>query len=239
MLAMIQLPAIVDRYPHQLSGGQQQRVALARALATSPKLLMLDEPLGALDLKLRKQLQIELKRIHEQTGTTFLFVTHDQDEALSMSDRVAVLRNGRIEQLGLTRTIYENPHTAFVADFIGEVSLLECERDAATPGMARISGTSHWIALPPNASAQGNSSGRFNLVVRPEHVRLHSETSAQALPARVVDIRFEGGSSVVRVELDGGPTLKARVLGLTENSTQAGSRVWVDIAGATVCLPVS
>ena len=239
MLAMIQLPAIVDRYPHQLSGGQQQRVALARALATSPKLLMLDEPLGALDLKLRKQLQIELKRIHEQTGTTFLFVTHDQDEALSMSDRVAVLRNGRIEQLGLTRTIYENPQTAFVADFIGEVSLLECERDAATPGMARISGTSHRIALPPNASAQGDSSSRFNLVVRPEHVRLRSETSAQALPARVVDIRFEGGSSVVRVELDGGPTLKARVLGLTENSTQAGSRVWVDIAGATVCLPVS
>ncbi|MCW5684711.1 MAG: ABC transporter ATP-binding protein [Pseudolabrys sp.] len=239
MLAMIQLPAIVDRYPHQLSGGQQQRVALARALATSPKLLMLDEPLGALDLKLRKQLQIELKRIHEQTGTTFLFVTHDQDEALSMSDRVAVLRNGRIEQLGLTRTIYENPQTAFVADFIGEVSLLECERDGATPGMARISGTSHRIALPPNASAQGDSSGRFNLVVRPEHVRLRSETSAQALPARVVDIRFEGGSSVVRVELDGGPTLKARVLGLTENSTQAGSRVWVDIAGAAVCLPVS
>ncbi|MGN6460813.1 MAG: ABC transporter ATP-binding protein [Pseudolabrys sp.] len=234
MLAMIQLPEIADRYPHQLSGGQQQRVALARALATSPKLLMLDEPLGALDLKLRKQLQVELKRIHRQTGTTFLFVTHDQDEALSMSDRVAVLRNGRIEQLGVTRSIYESPQTAFVADFIGEVSLLPCETAEAAPGMVRISGTQHQIALPLN-----DAPGRFNLVVRPEHVQLRSETSPQAMPARVLDIRFEGGSSVVRVELDGGPTLKARVLGLTENSTQTGSRVWVNIAGATVCLPVS
>lgn len=234
MLAMIQLPEIADRYPHQLSGGQQQRVALARALATSPKLLMLDEPLGALDLQLRKQLRIELKRIHQQTGTTFLFVTHDQDEALSMSDRVAVLKNGHIEQLGVTRAIYENPRTAFVADFIGEVSLLSCERNGLPDGTARIAGTQHQIAV-----TQSGVSGPFNLVVRPEHVRLRSETSPQALPARVLDVRFEGGSSVVSVELEGGPALKARVLGLPENSTQVGGRVWVEIVGANVCLPVT
>src|SRR5690606_18299577 len=99
MLDLVRLPDLRDRRPAQLSGGQQQRIALARALATSPELLMLDEPLGALDLKLRRQLQVELKRIHRETGTTFLFVTHDQDEALFLSDRVAVMRSGRIEQL--------------------------------------------------------------------------------------------------------------------------------------------
>jgi spermidine/putrescine ABC transporter ATP-binding subunit len=234
MLAMIQLPEIADRFPHQLSGGQQQRVALARALATSPSLLMLDEPLGALDLKLRKQLQIELKRIHRQTGTTFLFVTHDQDEALSMSDRVAVLRNGRIEQLGPTRAIYESPQTPFVADFIGEVSLLRCDRSDTVDGQARIAGTSYRISVP-----QTDIAGPFHLVVRPEHVRLLGEAALQAFPARVLDVRFEGGSSIVHVEVEDGPTLKARVLGLTENSIRVGGQVWVEIAGASVCLPVT
>lgn len=121
MLDLVRLPDLRDRRPAQLSGGQQQRIALARALATSPELLMLDEPLGALDLKLRRQLQVELKRIHRETGTTFLFVTHDQDEALFLSDRVAVMRSGRIEQLDDPMRIYHRPANEFVADFVGDV----------------------------------------------------------------------------------------------------------------------
>jgi spermidine/putrescine transport system ATP-binding protein len=123
-LELVQLPQLAERKPKQLSGGQQQRVALARALVMEPKVLLLDEPLGALDLKVRKQLQIELKRIQERVGITFVYVTHDQEEALAMSDRVAVMNAGRIEQLGRPREIYDSPATPFVADFIGETNFV-------------------------------------------------------------------------------------------------------------------
>ena len=124
-LELVRLPHLQDRRPKQLSGGQQQRVALARALVMEPKVLLLDEPLGALDLKVRKELQIELKRIQERVGITFVYVTHDQEEALAMSDRVAVMNGGRIEQLGLPREIYDAPASRFVADFIGETNFIE------------------------------------------------------------------------------------------------------------------
>jgi ABC-type Fe3+/spermidine/putrescine transport system ATPase subunit len=123
-LELVRLPELAGRKPRQLSGGQQQRVALARALVMEPKVLLLDEPLGALDLKVRKQLQIELKRIQERVGITFVYVTHDQEEALAMSDRVAVMHEGRIEQLGIPREIYDSPATRFVADFIGETNFI-------------------------------------------------------------------------------------------------------------------
>jgi spermidine/putrescine transport system ATP-binding protein len=123
-LDLVRLPELAGRKPRQLSGGQQQRVALARALVMEPKVLLLDEPLGALDLKVRKQLQIELKRIQERVGITFVYVTHDQEEALAMSDRVAVMHEGRIEQLGIPREIYDSPATRFVADFIGETNFI-------------------------------------------------------------------------------------------------------------------
>ena len=124
-LRLVRLPRLEARKPRQLSGGQQQRVALARALVMAPKVLLLDEPLGALDLKVRKQLQIELKRIQADIGITFVYVTHDQEEALAMSDRVAVMNAGRIEQLGAPREIYDRPATRFVADFIGETNFIE------------------------------------------------------------------------------------------------------------------
>src|ERR687893_1808467 len=130
MLELVRLPEVEARKPRQLSGGQQQRVALARALVMEPKVLLLDEPLGALDLKVRKQLQIELKRIQERVGITFVYVTHDQEEALAMSDRVAVMNAGRIEQLGAPREIYDRPATRFVADFIGETNFIR--KDGAT-----------------------------------------------------------------------------------------------------------
>src|SRR3954465_8062753 len=119
MLRVVELEGMEKRKPQQLSGGQQQRVALARALVNRPAALLLDEPLGALDVKLRKQMQLELKRIQHELGTTFVYVTHDQDEALAMSDRIAVMNHGKVEQLGSPREIYEQPRTAFVADFIG------------------------------------------------------------------------------------------------------------------------
>ncbi|HKP21152.1 MAG TPA: ABC transporter ATP-binding protein [Thermoleophilaceae bacterium] len=130
MLELVRLSGIEERKPNQLSGGQQQRVALARALVMEPKVLLLDEPLGALDLKVRRQLQIELKRIQETVGVTFVYVTHDQEEALAMSDRVAVMNGGHIEQVGTPREIYDNPATSFVADFIGETNFIE--RDGTT-----------------------------------------------------------------------------------------------------------
>jgi ABC-type Fe3+/spermidine/putrescine transport system ATPase subunit len=126
-LELVRLAELEGRKPRQLSGGQQQRVALARALVMEPKVLLLDEPLGALDLKVRKQLQIELKRIQETVGITFVYVTHDQEEALAMSDRVAVMNAGRIEQLGLPREIYDHPATGFVADFIGETNFIRMD----------------------------------------------------------------------------------------------------------------
>jgi ABC-type Fe3+/spermidine/putrescine transport system ATPase subunit len=130
MLELVRLPDVETRKPKQLSGGQQQRVALARALVMEPQVLLLDEPLGALDMKVRRQLQIELKRIQETVGVTFVYVTHDQEEALAMSDRVAVMNRGRIEQVGTPREIYDRPATPFVADFIGETNFIE--RDGET-----------------------------------------------------------------------------------------------------------
>jgi ABC-type Fe3+/spermidine/putrescine transport system ATPase subunit len=124
LLALVHLDRVESRKPRQLSGGQQQRVALARALAKEPKVLLLDEPLGALDLKLRKEMQVFLKRLHRELGMTFVYVTHDQEEALAMSDRVAVMNRGKIEQLGPPREIYDSPATAFVADFIGETNFI-------------------------------------------------------------------------------------------------------------------
>ena len=127
MLELVELPGYESRQPAQLSGGQQQRVALARALINHPRVLLLDEPLGALDLKLRKQMQLELKRIQTEVGITFIYVTHDQEEAMTMSDRIAVMRAGRIEQLGTPEELYERPTTAFVAGFLGVSNLLDGE----------------------------------------------------------------------------------------------------------------
>src|SRR5690606_29947492 len=137
MLAMVQLSDFAARKPHQLSGGQQQRVAIARAVIKRPRVLLLDEPLSALDFKLRKTMQLELKRIQRELGITFVFVTHDQEEALSMSDRVVVLNQGRIEQLGTPREVYERPASLFVARFVGEANLLPGEI-ASVAGDGRV-----------------------------------------------------------------------------------------------------
>src|SRR4051794_31176833 len=179
MLRLVRMEELRNRRTNQISGGQQQRVALARALAPRPKVLLLDEPLSALDYKLRKDMQIELKRLQHETGITFIFVTHDQEEALTMSDRLAVMSAGKILQVGTPRDIYDRPAERFVADFIGESNFLAAEVVAAANGSARV-------RLAPGCeidatSPQGFSPGpNVTVVVRPEHARVVRDGGALA-----------------------------------------------------------
>ena len=181
-LRLVQMENMTSRYPHQLSGGQQQRVALARALVNRPAVLLLDEPLGALDLKLRKEMQMELANLHQELGLTFVMVTHDQEEALSLSDRIAVMNRGRIEQVGSPRSIYDRPQTPFIAEFIGDTNLLhgQAERlDAYTAIVTTASGLRIMVDSPdlPNLSP-----GRSVVMsIRPEKVRLSQTPSADGV----------------------------------------------------------
>jgi spermidine/putrescine transport system ATP-binding protein len=171
LLRIVALEGYEKRRPRQLSGGQQQRVALARALVNRPAALLLDEPLGALDVKLRRQMQLELKRIQHELGTTFVYVTHDQDEALAMSDRIAVMNRGQVEQLGTPREIYERPRTAFVADFIGSLNTIELRIDELVGGycVSRFAADERIVASVDGRRAIGET---VRIAVRPEHVRL-------------------------------------------------------------------
>jgi putative spermidine/putrescine transport system ATP-binding protein len=178
-LEQVALGGMGDRRPSQLSGGQRQRVALARALVNRPRVLLLDEPLGALDLKLREQMQIELKTLQRQLGITFVYVTHDQGEALSMSDRVAVFDKGRLEQVDDPRTLYEKPRTVFVAGFVGTANILDGEAARRWTGQARP------------------------VAIRPEHVRIGAPRPDHiCISGKVTDIQFHGPSSRLTVQVD-------------------------------------
>ena len=170
MLRLVELPGYEQRKPTQISGGQAQRVALARALINRPAVLLLDEPLGALDLKLRKQMQVELKRIQQEVGITFIYVTHDQEEAMTMSDRIAVMNKGRYEQLGDPESLYERPTTAFVAGFLGVSNLLPATIDGTADDYALAQLADGQRVRVPRALASGSSS--IHIGVRPEKIRL-------------------------------------------------------------------
>jgi spermidine/putrescine transport system ATP-binding protein len=207
-VALVQLDGLQDRRPSQLSGGQQQRVALARALVLQPPVLLLDEPLGALDARLRIDLQVELKRIQEQLGVTFIYVTHDQDEALTMSDRVAVMRAGSIEQSGEPRELYEEPATAFVANFLGVSNLV--------PVTVRGDGTrlelgAFSLRVERPGTAAGGDEGLA--MIRPENVRLEArETPGEnRLPGMVEEVVYLGFHQEVRVRLATGALVKVDV----------------------------
>jgi spermidine/putrescine transport system ATP-binding protein len=183
MLEMVHLSAFADRLPAQLSGGQQQRVALARALAPEPKVLLLDEPLSALDLKLRQAMRVELKSLQEETGITFIFVTHDQEEALTMSDRIAVMSQGHVQQIGTARDIYEAPVNRFVADFIGETNLLEVTVDSVSGGQASVTlPGGHRITC----SAASETLGTHHLSIRPERLSITDRGELEVTVERVV-----------------------------------------------------
>ena len=196
-LALVGLELFGERLPGQLSGGQQQRVAVARALVNRPVVLLLDEPLGALDLKLRKRLQIELTQIHRDVGTTFVYVTHDQEEAMSMSTRIAVLNDGRIEQIGTPSEIYYQPTSRFVADFIGESNFLEVDGVGDAGGVARLADG----RLVPCSTHGANGHGRLTLMVRPESIRLSEPSAAPetSLRGRIVQTSFLGSQTRVTV----------------------------------------
>ena len=174
-LRLVDLPGFEHRKPTQLSGGQQQRVALARALVNEPKVLLLDEPLGALDLKLRKQMQLELKRIQTEVGITFIYVTHDQEEAMTMSDRLAVMRHGRVEQIGPPEAVYESPATEFVAGFLGASNLLDGEVKEEREGNSLILLTGGSTVLVPTDRVDGSVGDEVRVGVRPEKITLQPD----------------------------------------------------------------
>lgn len=186
-LEMVQLPHLAQRRPHQLSGGQQQRIALARALVNRPEVLLLDEPLGALDLKLRKAMQIELKQLQEQVGITFIYVTHDQEEALTMSDRIAVMSEGKVLQVGEPMEIYEHPRTRFVADFIGESNFLPGVVDSIT-GDEVVVLVDNQIPVRAHTDLSLSKGQPASVVVRPEKITLGEEGDITGQIAEVVYI---------------------------------------------------
>ncbi|HEX6141376.1 MAG TPA: ABC transporter ATP-binding protein [Geminicoccaceae bacterium] len=198
VLALVHLEGYENRMPAQLSGGQQQRVALARALASQPQVLLLDEPLSALDRKLRKGMQLELKRLQSETGLTFVFVTHDQDEALTMSDRIAVMSQGRILQVGSPEEIYERPNARFVADFIGETNLLAARGSSSDGGRVRYQIDGVGVLL---ADAHPPGSEEVTLAVRPERAELVQPGAEAALAARVEDVVYVGTDTSVHLIL--------------------------------------
>jgi ABC-type Fe3+/spermidine/putrescine transport system ATPase subunit len=204
-LKMVRLEGYADRRPSQLSGGQRQRVALARALVNRPRVLLLDEPLGALDLKLRQQLQVELKRIQAEVGITFVYVTHDQDEALTMSDRIAVMDGGHVLQVGSPRDVYEEPGSRFVAGFVGVSNLLELPVERSDGGVLTL-------RLGPEDSIAGEGSAEQGatavVTIRPERIAIDSEPGDGChVRGKVSESLYAGPTSRFVVELDGGGEL--------------------------------
>jgi spermidine/putrescine transport system ATP-binding protein len=216
-LELVRLQGLERRRPSQLSGGQQQRVALARALILNPAVLLLDEPLGALDAKLRKALQIELKALQEEIGITFIYVTHDQEEALTMSDRLAVMSNGRVEQLGTPSDVYEEPTTAYVADFLGVSNLM----DANVAGIDGDGAARVRLGEFELLARQGDmdTTGRVKIVIRPERIRLEpaGTRGENRIPGMVERVVYVGSTMQVIVHLAPGNTVQAWIQNQGEN----------------------
>jgi spermidine/putrescine transport system ATP-binding protein len=226
MLRIVELEGLERRRPRQLSGGQQQRVALARALVNLPAALLLDEPLGALDVKLRKQMQLELKRIQHDIGTTFVYVTHDQDEALAMSDRIAVMNGGRVEQIGSPREIYEHPETAFVADFIGSLNTLELKVDELVGGYAVMRlGENERVVVPVGSGTRTGDS--FRVAVRPERVQIGAPGSdgGTRLEGTIGQIVYLGMYTQFHVDTRAGRVVSHRLADELVAPLQVGDRV--------------
>ncbi|MEP6526991.1 MAG: ABC transporter ATP-binding protein [Nocardioidaceae bacterium] len=207
-LELVQMSQFVGRQPSQLSGGQQQRVALARALILNPKVLLLDEPLGALDAKLRKRLQIELKALQEEVGITFVYVTHDQEEALTMSDRIAVMSQGRVEQVGPPKEIYEEPATAYVADFLGVSNLMDATAAGVGDGGCRVRLGEFDLVAGQGAS---DTVGACKVTIRPERVVVEPQGAGgdNRLPAMVERVVYVGTTLQVIMRLASGQQIQA------------------------------
>ncbi|MGL6211290.1 MAG: ABC transporter ATP-binding protein, partial [Paracoccaceae bacterium] len=207
LLALVELPGAGDKMVSQLSGGQKQRVAIARALAVEPSVMLLDEPLSALDLKLRQAMRAELRAIQKRTGVTFIFITHDQGEALAMSDRVGVMSHGKLQQVAGPRDIYNNPINGFVASFVGENNILTGSVQNTGGGMAGLA-TPHGVFR----ARMDRVAGPVKLYVRPEHMRLTAEAGPEnSVPVTVTDVAFEGNFISVHAKTDTGMTFAAEL----------------------------
>ena len=240
MLRLVQLQKFSHRKPHQLSGGQRQRVALARALAKAPKLLLLDEPLGALDKKLRQQTQFELMDIQEKTGTTFVIVTHDQEEAMTVASRIAVMDNGKLKQVDTPYRVYEAPNCVYVADFIGDVNIIEGQVTKAQGEMAELSWGQGKSPIRGMAGAHLSQSKSGAFAVRPEKVAIGTEAPMDRhnrVTGVVEDIAYLGNMSTYYVRIENGALIKSQVANdrrIANRSITYGDRVWLswtDTAG--------
>jgi putative spermidine/putrescine transport system ATP-binding protein len=220
MLALVGLSPFAERYPRELSGGQQQRVALARGLVFNPDVLLLDEPLGALDKNLREQMQVEIKRIHREIGITMIYVTHDQTEAMTMSDRVAVFSNGKVEQIGSPLEVYNRPVNRFVGEFIGDSNFFAGRLDPSRPGWIELSGIGPMrIATQAIAAA-----GEVELMIRPERLRPGPEgDGADNTFDMTVDDVINYGDSLLVIGRTHGLPLRARMVGGAAHKLQAGA----------------
>ena len=209
-LSLVSMSSLASRRPGQLSGGQQQRVALARALVLNPAVLLLDEPLGALDAKLRRSLKVELKALQERVGITFLYVTHDQEEALTMSDRLAVLDAGRIAQVGTPRQVYEEPADSYVADFLGAANLMEILVSERTGDSAAVLKLGE-VALSTLHGCPASPGEKAHAVIRPERVRVeeHGSPGVNRVPALVERVVFLGAATQIMLRLATGASLQA------------------------------
>jgi putrescine transport system ATP-binding protein len=233
LLALVRLESYADRKPDQLSGGERQRVALARSLAKRPRVLLLDEPMAALDKKLRQETQFELMELQARLGTTFLIVTHDQDEAMTVADRIAVMERGQIVQVGPPVEIYERPNSRYVADFIGEVNIIEGRLVSTTPERTLIdTDTGRRLATTPGVELAAGATTWVAL--RPEKLRITTEPPHQApenlFVGTVGEIGYLGNMSIYKVRLDTGHVWKAAVANTTRHADRAvviGERVWV------------
>jgi ABC-type Fe3+/spermidine/putrescine transport system ATPase subunit len=201
---MVELEGLEGRRPTELSGGQQQRVALARALVLEPRVLLLDEPLAALDLKLRKQMQVELKGLQQRVGISFIFVTHDQEEALTMSDRIVVMNAGKIEQIGRAEEIYERPQTEFVAGFIGVSNIFEGTVVGAQDSLAVIRIGESQVRVESGGVGEGE---RVRVLIRPEKIRLAPGLASESLGGEINAVVYLGESTQWRVRLDDGQVI--------------------------------
>ena len=234
-LTLVQMESFARRFPSQLSGGQRQRVALARALVNHPAVMLLDEPLGALDLKLRKQMQVELSNLHKRLGITFIMVTHDQEEALSLSDRIAVMKDGCIEQVGSPNEIYEHPTTAFVADFIGDTNLLSGQIQQRPPTLLTDKGLQVALSLSDTDLSKLNGTSSVDISIRPEKIHLSTQaesvtptTHDNCYPGEVKHTLYTGPHIHCIIELATGEQL--RVLQPNHKGYQPGTPVRVSWA---------
>lgn len=234
MLRLVQLEGYEKRNPDSLSGGQRQRVAIARAIVLAPDILLLDEPLGALDLQLRRQMQTELKALQERLGITFIYITHDQEEALNMSDRIALMRDGVLEQIGTPEDIYENPATRFAATFIGQTNLLDCQ--VAGEGALSLSGHAFPARLPEGGAAPLGAPVSLCLRMERVHVAQKAPEGQWSLPATLTEHRFASGLLRSTVSLPGGQPLTAITQNRAGVDPGGAVRVWWDEKHAAVIL---